>query len=452
MHRRGEKGDVNKITRSMCLSMTAAVAAAATIGCAASAVESAKYHSAAESQLHEAISLLREGRLDESLERIEALLQAYPNFRLAHLVRGDLLLARARPIDRIGGAAMPGERLEELRAELAARARDIANRPPTDRVPRYLLQLSSEQKHAIVVDSSASRAYLFRNEGGFPRLVRDYYSSLGKHGIAKQREGDKKTPLGVYYITSAIPGSRLPDFYGWGALPINYPNEWDARLGRTGNGIWIHGVPSETYARAPFASDGCLALANPEMAELAKHVHAGITPVIIARQVEWVTPEELRSEAQDFSRAYATWLSDWERRKTERYLSHYAAGFRAQGMDLAAWSARKRAINAARTWIGIEVTNVTALRSPGDEPLVTVTFEQAYRSEGGVRRMRKRQYWIQEDGRWKIAYEAAVGRPPTTVPDSFRKASAPIPASQQASALSTGLRIASPPTGTAVPR
>ena len=37
-------------------------------------------------------------RLDSALERTEALLRAYPNFRLAHLIQGDLLLARGRPL------------------------------------------------------------------------------------------------------------------------------------------------------------------------------------------------------------------------------------------------------------------------------------------------------------------------------------------------------------------
>ena len=424
-------GALDKVSRSLGVTIRTAVILAATLGLASLSVAAQdKYHSAAEAQLHEAISDLLEGRVNDSLGKIDKLLQEYPNFRLAHLVRGDLLLSRTRVIERVGAKALPGERLEELRAELAARTRDASNRPAADRVPRYLPQLSPEQTHAIVVDSHLSRVYLFRNESGSPRLVRDFYSSLGKRGVAKQREGDKKTPIGVYYITSAIPGSKLPDFYGWGALPINYPNEWDTRLGRTGNGIWIHGVPPETYARAPFASDGCVALANPEMAELAEHVHTGVTPVIIAQQVEWVTPAALRSEADDFRRTLATWQHDWESRNTEKYLSHYAASFRAPGLDLATWSARKRNINAARAWIGIDITNVSALRSPEALPLMVVTFEQGYRSEGGQRRTRKRQYWVQEAGGWKIAYEAAVGRPPTKVPESFRQASS-MPGAQQ---------------------
>ena len=32
---------------------------------------------------------------------------------------------------------------------------------------------------------------------------------------------------------------------GDGAFPLNYPNEWDRRLNKTGSGIWLHGTPLE---------------------------------------------------------------------------------------------------------------------------------------------------------------------------------------------------------------
>ena len=51
------------------------------------------------SQVFGDIELLRP---DRALERLEALLQVFPNFRLAHLVKGDLLLARARPLSTFG--------------------------------------------------------------------------------------------------------------------------------------------------------------------------------------------------------------------------------------------------------------------------------------------------------------------------------------------------------------
>jgi murein L,D-transpeptidase YafK len=72
-------------------------------------------------------------------------------------------------------------------------------------VPRYLLQMHPEQKHAVVVDTQKSRLYLYQNDKGTPRFVADYYISQGKLGADKSREGDKKTPIGVYHVTSSLP-------------------------------------------------------------------------------------------------------------------------------------------------------------------------------------------------------------------------------------------------------
>ena len=46
-------------------------------------------------------------------------------------------------------------------------------------------------------------------------------------------------------------------------------------------------------------------------------------------------------------------------------------------------------------------------RNPGKEEYVVVTFEQDYRSSNLSNQMKKRQYWIKEDGRWKIVHEGA---------------------------------------------
>jgi len=363
----------------------------------------------ADAQLRRALEKVREGRLDAALGEVDQLIARHPNFRLAHLVRGDLLLARAQPIAGFGNTGHAGrERLDELRAEALARLRAIDFHPPEGQVPRYLMRLELRQRHAIVVDASRSRVYVYENANDTPRLVEDFYTSIGKFGIEKAREGDKKTPIGVYHVASQIPGKKLPDLYGWGAFPINYPNEWDRLLGRTGYGIWLHGVPSDTYARAPLASDGCIALANPDIEVLAKRVQVGATPVIIANRVEWLTMEAWRAERDTFLRQLEAWRTDWESLDTERYLAHYAKGFRSGAMDLAAWRAHKRKVGAGKTSIAVSLDNLGVLRSPGRQELVEVSFDQNYRSNNLSQRTRKRQYWVQEDGRWKIAYEAPV--------------------------------------------
>lgn len=51
-------------------------------------------------------------------------------------------------------------------------------------VPRHLIKMAPEQSHAVVVDATAARAYLFKNEGGFPLLVVDHVTQ-GELGIDK---------------------------------------------------------------------------------------------------------------------------------------------------------------------------------------------------------------------------------------------------------------------------
>jgi murein L,D-transpeptidase YafK len=363
----------------------------------------------ADAYLARAFDDISRERFDLALQQVDALIRIKPNFRLAHLVKGDLLLARARPVKIMGAAAnAPSDRLEGLRAEAIARLRAYRERPRTDVVPRYLMQLRDDQKYAVVVDTHRSRLYVYANQGGRPRFVADYYVSSGKNGAAKVREGDEKTPIGVYHVVSSVPRQKLSDFYGSGAFPINYPNEWDRRQGRNGHGIWLHGVPSDTYSRPPRSSNGCVVLSNADLDALARNVQVGVTPVIISENVEWMKLDDWAQERKAFQEQLEQWRADWESRDTERYLSHYAKTFSANGENLAVWTRHKRQVNTGKTWIKVAVRNVSIFRNPGKEELVVVSFEQDYRSNNLSNTMRKRQYWTREDGRWRIVYEGSA--------------------------------------------
>jgi len=362
-----------------------------------------------EALLNGAFEDIARQRFDAALGNIEALIRARPNFRLAHLIKGDLLLAKARPLATLGNAPNgPAERIVDLREEAVARLRAYRQRPSSDQIPRYLLQLLPEQKYAIVVDTGRSRLYLFQNDDGQPHYVGDYYISSGKRGAIKLREGDQKTPIGVYHVTSSLPRKKLSDFYGSGAFPINYPNEWDRRQGRNGYGIWLHGTPSDTYSRPPRASDGCVVLSNHDLDALAKRLQIGLTPVIISEGVEWLSVKEWNTERTSFLRAIDKWRGDWESLDTDRYLDHYSPSFAASGQDRDAWGRHKRQVNSAKSWIKVGVSNVSLFRTPGKEEVVVVTFNQDYRSSNLSNVMKKRQYWLREGGRWRIVYEGAA--------------------------------------------
>src|SRR5918996_2577290 len=363
-----------------------------------------------EDRLSTVFQAIEANRLDEALRRVDALIREHPNFRLAHLVRGDLLLARARPLETFGNVekTVPPEKVEGLRNEALARLRALRSRPAEDRLPRYVLQLHAEQKHALVVDSRRSRLYVFANAQGRPRLIADYYVTLGKNGIEKTREGDQKTPVGVYHVTANLPRKKLTDFYGAGAFPINYPNEWDRRQGRGGYGIWLHGVPSDVYSRPPRASDGCIVLANPDLESVAGFVQVGLTPVIIAEEVEWSDAAAVEQERASLAETFEQWRADWQSRDSERYLAHYSSRFASrEGQDYSCWSAHKRKVNSAKRWIKVGVSRVAMFRYPRERDFVVVTFDQDYRSDGLSNVMKKRQYWVKEGSGWKILYEGS---------------------------------------------
>jgi murein L,D-transpeptidase YafK len=347
-------------------------------------------------------------RWEAALKETDALVAAYPKFRLGHLIKGDLLMARTRPLQRFGEGGGASEQIDDLRAEAIARLQAYQNKPDATQVPRYLLQLRPDQKHAVVVDTEKARLYLYQNDNGTPRFVADYYIAHGKLGAEKFKEGDKKTPVGVYHVTSSIPRQKLPDFYGSGAFPINYPNEWDKKMGRNGYGIWLHGTPSDTFSRPPKSSDGCVVLANVDLDALAKNLQLGTTPVIISNSIEWLSLDDWQAERTALLEMIDTWRSDWESRDIERYARHYASSFSNSGKNLEAWLAQKKKVNASKTWIKVATHNISMFRNPGKDEYVVVTFEQDYQSNNLSNRMQKRQYWTKEDGRWKIAHEDAA--------------------------------------------
>jgi len=373
-------------------------------------------HAGPEALLSRTLNEVGNRRLDAAASEIDKVIQGYPNFRLAHLIKGDLLLARAQPLTTVGNASgAPRDRLEELREEARARLARIQQQQPVGLVPRYLVQMQPGQRHALVVDTARATLYVFENHNGEARYVTDYYISIGKNGIDKFREGDNKTPLGVYHVTGRLSREKLnstygklAEQYGVGALPISYPNEWDRREGRNGSGIWLHGVPFDTYSRPPRASNGCVALTNEDFTTISRDVQIGLTPVIIANGVDWVAPGANKATRQELMQRVENWRRDWENRDMEQYLTHYASNFSTTKMGLAKWSKQKHKVNAGKTWIRLDLQNVSIFVYPGRDDLAVVTFDQNYASNNLVSQMRKRQYWIRERGTWRILHEGTA--------------------------------------------
>jgi murein L,D-transpeptidase YafK len=346
------------------------------------------------------------GNLDGALNDIDKVISAVPNFKLAYLVRGDLLQAKAHQVSGFGAAAnAPSEEIADLKQEAQVRLEHYLAHTPTP--PDAVWQLDSTQRNVIVVDTVKSRLYLYRNAGGKPEYVADYYVTVGKNGTEKQKEGDKKTPLGVYFSSTQLAREKLPDLYGAAAYPLNYPNEWDKKQGKSGHGIWLHGTPHDTFSRPPRASDGCVVLTNADIESLAPILKTGNTPFVISAENE--APAASPQQRESLLRAVEQWRSDWQSKKTDTYLAQYAQDFFTEGMKFNVGEAHKRRVQQDKSANRVNLSDLSAFRYPNSQQtMAVVSFNQNYQADHFSNSMRKRQYWLLEQGRWKIVYEGAV--------------------------------------------
>jgi L,D-transpeptidase YnhG len=365
----------------------------------------------AEARLIDIYKLIGRGSLREALSQAERLAADLPHFQLAQLVYGDLLAARIRPLRQMGDvpdsmAKAADSTLDELREESQRRVRALRERPPAGFIPAQFLQLSSSSKHAIAVDASRSRLYLFKNTSTGLELIADYYISVGKAGTLKTAEGDQRTPLGVYYITSNLNPKSLKDFYGSGALPINYPNVLDTRRGKTGSGIWLHGTPPNQFSRPPLATDGCVVLANPDLENIIRTVAIRSTPVLIAPQLRWVSPSAAQAEGKSFEDALLAWRNAKTAGDMARVLSFYTPDFNSNGKNLVQWTPTLKSEMQKMQGRTLQLKDVSYLRWTDSADTMVATFGEV--PEGLRSGKTKRQYWIQQEGRWKIFYEGAL--------------------------------------------
>lgn len=364
------------------------------------------YRPVIDSAVEQIYLALVNNKISEALRLTDRLLTEFPNFHVAHMLRGDILSIKAgREIKGIGdipnAPASKKEDLADLRAEAIARLKAVSDRPSRDLLPSELVELDSDQAYVILVDASRSRLFLYENAFPYPRLVTDFYITQGRLGAVKSKEGDKRTPIGVYTITELLPKEKLSDFYGPMALPINYPNTWDQRQGKTGFGIWLHGMPKQLASRPPKASDGCVVLANQDILALKQYVKVGNTQVVISPRLNFVPHDTWQAERKTAIRMVKEWRDDLEQGLTSLSKLHYANDALIDGLSLNEWQQSKNLDQ--RSFGRIRVDDVTVIKYPDDkEDMMLVSFKQSDDISGEVR---KQQYWMKVGTHWQIVQE-----------------------------------------------
>lgn len=272
--------------------------------------------------------------------------------------------------------------------------------------PAFVLQLPESVDSVFIADTGDATIYHFERGDTGLQASHEGYMSIGQLGVGKEKAWDRRTPLGIYFVVDQLDTSRLHEKYGVTAFPLDYPNTWDRRLERTGDGIWVHGVLPGGGQRPERDTDGCIALPNEDLERLQDAFVPLATPVIVTRKMRWedsATIAELRTQ---LTAAVAAWAGAYGNADSHAYLSLYDDEFRYRGMTLSEWASFRLRVFETRGKVELTVDELLLIADPEEEGLYLSRFEETTSGPDGRSRNIKRLYWRQNDAsEWRIVAE-----------------------------------------------
>ncbi|SNR72792.1 L,D-transpeptidase family protein [Desulfurobacterium atlanticum] len=268
-----------------------------------------------------------------------------------------------------------------------------------------------EKFSAVVVDKVKEKLYVVVEKNGIPVVLKTFNCITGKRFGDKLKEGDQRTPEGIY-----IPlywKSNLPPFYGIGAYVLNYPNLIDRKiLKRNGHGIWIHGMEGDY--RPSHSTNGCIVLKNSDLRELKRFIVPGQTPVVIVDRLSKASIDSFIKERNSLVDFVYKWKTAWENspKDIDSYFSFYSKNFVSQKYsNINSWKEYKKRITEKKKWIKIKISKLSIAKDGRllkFGRLYLITFDMDYRSNNYNWKGRKLLYITKEGKEWKILGEESL--------------------------------------------
>ncbi len=193
----------------------------------------------------------------------------------------------------------------------------------------------------------------------------------------KYLRGDLKTPVGVYKLTNKL--TKLDQFYGPFALVTNYPNEFDKSLGKTGDGIWIHGVPFKG-SRNPYTK-GCIVIQNDNLKILDSSIDLKKSLLMIR---EDVTNNADINEISLILSELFKWRNAWKFNDFEKYISFYSNEFkRTNGTNLTSFTKYKKSIFQKNEKKIILFRDINVILYPNDlnKVMYKISMDEYYKTK-----------------------------------------------------------------------
>ncbi|MDD5399967.1 MAG: L,D-transpeptidase family protein [Sulfurimonas sp.] len=206
-----------------------------------------------------------------------------------------------------------------------------------------------------------------------------YDAFTGKHKGDKIKEGDLKTPIGIYQITKKLSkNTKLDSFYGPLAFVTSYPNLYDSYRGRDGDGIWIHGLPTN-QSRDDFTR-GCIAINNSSIECLDRNIDISKT-ILIINDTKVKQDVSKKALATILAQLYA-WRYNWIYDDINGYLSFYSNEFvKDDGMNFKDFKSYKARIFQKNERKSIVFNNINIFPYPNTSNIYQINFKEFYKSD-----------------------------------------------------------------------
>lgn len=213
-------------------------------------------------------------------------------------------------------------------------------------------------KYVIICDKDDKTLELHKKIKNKFETVLSKSVFIGEAKGDKQKEGDLKTPIGAYDLTTKI--TKLDEFYGPIALVTNYPNVFDKVQKKTGHGIWIHGLPYDS--KRDDYTKGCIALENKSIKQLDKNINIHNSVLLVGEtDIEKVTQDDISVILSGIF----SWRDAWKSSDVNTYLAFYDKEFkRHDGMNLKNFKRYKKRIFAKNEKKKIKFSNINIMPYP----------------------------------------------------------------------------------------
>lgn len=207
-------------------------------------------------------------------------------------------------------------------------------------------------------------------------LNKDFSAFVGKKKGDKQKEGDLKTPIGVYQLIQKL--EHVDPFYGPLAFVTSYPNTYDKIQGKNGSGIWVHGLPFNQ--KRDDYTKGCIAINNNNLQEIESQIDFKKALVYIDQKPY---PKVSKKALTSLLSQLYSWRKAWKINDFKTYMSFYDKDFkRIDGLDYSRFKDYKQRIFNKDEYKQILFNDINILPYPmqGHEDVYLISFKEEYSS------------------------------------------------------------------------